>query len=121
MSVIGPGRGFSIEDFLVKLGPSRRDLFELIRGNVLGLGSDVVEDVRMHRVVYGRGAWLRSFAELRPTSLCLEVCYRVRRDSSNVDSATPGSLSVSWRTVSVSSVAEASAVLSLIREAYLSV
>lgn len=42
------------------------ELLKLIRSEVLNLGDDVVEDVRMHRIVYGRKTVLRTFLDIHP-------------------------------------------------------
>ena len=41
-------------------------LFDSLREYCLSLGENVVEDVRMHRVVYGKSMTFRWFADVEP-------------------------------------------------------
>ena len=42
------------------------ELLKRIRKEVLALGNDIVEDVRMHRIVYGKKTVLRTFLDIHP-------------------------------------------------------
>ena len=41
-------------------------IFDLIRNICLALGKNVVEDVRMHRIVFGKSLTFRWFADVEP-------------------------------------------------------
>lgn len=51
-------------DFTERLNEQERTLFDALRSKLKVLGSDVVEQVRMHRVVYSRGFSFRDFCEV---------------------------------------------------------
>lgn len=53
-----------------------RPLLEDLRRKVLALGDDIVEDVRMHRIVYGRKTIMRNFLDVRPSSDGLRITIR---------------------------------------------
>ena len=66
------------EDFEKQVNPSIKPLFEFIRNYCLSLGQNVVEDVRMHRIVFGKSITFRSFADVEP--LENSILVKVRRD-----------------------------------------
>ena len=68
----------SYEDFEKQIDRSIKPLFELIRSYCLSLGQNVVEDVRMHRIVFGKSITFRSFADVEP--LENSILVKVRRD-----------------------------------------
>ena len=72
------GNKKSYEDFEKQVNPSIKLLFEFIRNYCLSLGQNVVEDVRMHRIVFGKSITFRSFADLEP--LENSILVKVRRD-----------------------------------------
>ena len=55
------------------------ELLKSIRNDVLKLGNDVVEDVRMHRIVYGRKAVLRTFLDIHPANNGIMMTVRKGR------------------------------------------
>lgn len=52
--------------FVRRAPPEARPLLDQIRGHCLGMGDSVVEDVRAHRVVYGKSMIYRWFADVEP-------------------------------------------------------
>ena len=72
------GNKRSYEDFEKQVSPSIRPLFESIRSYCLSLGQNVVEDVRMHRIVFGKSFTFRSFADVEP--LEDSILVKIRRD-----------------------------------------
>ena len=66
------------EDFEKQVNPSIKLLFEFIRNYCLSLGQNVVEDVRMHRIVFGKSITFRSFADVEP--LEDSILVKIRRD-----------------------------------------
>ncbi len=56
-----------------------RPLLENLRRKVFTLGDDIVEDVRMHRIVYGRKTIMRNFLDVRPSSSGLRITIRKGR------------------------------------------
>lgn len=58
-----------------------RDMLDRIREFCLGLGDTVVEDVRAHRMVYGKSMIYRWFADIEPQESHLVVkTQRSRRE-----------------------------------------
>lgn len=63
---ISPKRNF--EEFKRQIPSSVMSQFEEIRNFCLALGSNVVEDIRMHRVVFSKSFSFRWFADLEPNN-----------------------------------------------------
>lgn len=72
------GNKRSYEDFEKQVSPSIKPLFESIRSYCLSLGQNVVEDVRMHRIVFGKSITFRSFADVEP--LEDSILVKIRKD-----------------------------------------
>lgn len=53
-------------DFESQIPQSVKPTFEKIRNFCLSLGNNVVEDVRMHRIVYGKSMSFRWFTDIEP-------------------------------------------------------
>ena len=53
-------------DFEKQIPDSAKSLFDEIRKFCLSLSSKVVEDVRMHRIVFGKSMTFRWFADVEP-------------------------------------------------------
>ena len=53
-------------DFKKQIPSSVLPLFDSIRKFCLSLGENVVEDIRMHRVVFGKSMTFRWFADVEP-------------------------------------------------------
>ena len=56
------------QDFKKQISNDVLPLFETIRTQCLSLGENVVEDVRMHRIVFGKSMTFRWFADVKPDS-----------------------------------------------------
>ena len=61
---LGPKRTY--EEFKRQLGSQILDTFDELRRFCLSLGDNVVEDVRAHRVVFGKSISFRWFADMEP-------------------------------------------------------
>jgi len=61
---LGPKRTY--EDFKKQISPDGLSIFDSLRQFCLSLGSNVVEDVRAHRIVFGKSLSFRWFADLEP-------------------------------------------------------
>ena len=65
--IISSGNNRSYDDFKKKQIPdSVQPLFDSIREFCFSLGENVVEDIRMHRVVFCKSMTFRWFADLEP-------------------------------------------------------
>ena len=53
-------------DFKKQIPISIQPLFDSIRDLCLSLGENVVEDIRMHRVVFGKSMTFRWFVDIEP-------------------------------------------------------
>ena len=60
------GNRRSYDDFKKQITPATQPLFDLVRKYCLSLGENVVEDVRMHRIVFGKSMTFRWFADVEP-------------------------------------------------------
>lgn len=54
------------DDFKRQIPPVAQPLFGLVRKYCLSLGENVVEDVKMHRIVFGKSMTFRWFADIKP-------------------------------------------------------
>jgi hypothetical protein len=61
---LGPKRSY--EDFKRQIPVSVIAVFDVLRQYCLSLGNNVVEDVRAHRIVFGKSLSFRWFADLEP-------------------------------------------------------
>jgi predicted transport protein len=60
------GNKRSYEDFKKQIPSVIQPLFDLIRTYCFSLGENVVEDIRMHRIVFGKSISFRWFADVAP-------------------------------------------------------
>lgn len=60
------GQKRTYEIFKTQIKPSILPVFDSLRQYCIALGSNVVEDVRAHRVVFGKSLSFRWFADLEP-------------------------------------------------------
>ncbi|NDF48182.1 MAG: hypothetical protein EB158_08450 [Nitrosopumilaceae archaeon] len=60
---LGPKRTY--EDFKKQIPVSVLPLFDSLRKHCLSLGANVVEDVRAHRIVFGKSLSFRWFADIK--------------------------------------------------------
>lgn len=66
MEMISFGNKRSYDDFKKQIPNIVQPLFDSVREFCLSLGENVVEDVRMHRVVFGKSMTFRWFADIEP-------------------------------------------------------
>ena len=64
--MISFGKKRDYNDFKKQILGSVQPLFDSIREFCLSLGENVVEDIRMHRVVFGKSMTFRWFADVEP-------------------------------------------------------
>jgi hypothetical protein len=64
--MISFGKKRDYNDFKKQIPNSVQPLFDSIREFCLSLGENVVEDIRMHRVVFGKSMTFRWFADIEP-------------------------------------------------------
>ncbi len=64
--LISFGNNRTYEDFKKQIPILAKPLFDSIREFCFSLGKNVVEDVRMHRIVFGKSMTLRWFADVEP-------------------------------------------------------
>ena len=66
--IISFGNKKNYDDFKKQIPNSVLPLFDSIREFCFSLGKNVVEDVRMHRVVFGKSMTFRWFVDVEPQS-----------------------------------------------------
>ena len=66
--IISFGNKKNYDDFKKQIPNSVLPLFNSIREFCFSLGKNVVEDVRMHRVVFGKSMTFRWFVDVEPQS-----------------------------------------------------
>lgn len=72
------GNKRTYEDFKKQIPLKIQPLFDSIREYCLSLGENIVEDVRMHRVVFGKSMSFRWFADVAPQEN--SVIIKIQRD-----------------------------------------
>ncbi len=60
------GNKRSYNNFKENISPQIQSLFDSLRDFCFSLGSNVIEDVRMHRVVFCKSITFRWFADMEP-------------------------------------------------------
>ena len=71
------GPKISIDEHMSKMDEHVRSIFQEIRGFVLSLGSNVVEEVRPHRIVYGKSLIFRTFLDIQPLNNALAISVKM--------------------------------------------
>ena len=66
MEMASFGNKRSYDDFKKQIPIAVQPLFDLIRTHCFSLGENVVEDIRMHRIVFGKSMSFRWFADVAP-------------------------------------------------------
>ena len=64
--LISSGSNRTYDDFKKQIPIQVQPLFDSLREFCLSLGDNVVEDVRMHRIVFGKSMSFRWFADIEP-------------------------------------------------------
>ncbi len=72
------GNTRTYDDFKKQLTSQIKPLFDELRNYCLSLGKNVVEDVRMHRIVFGKSMAFRFFADIEPQRD--SVLIKIRKD-----------------------------------------
>lgn len=72
----------TFEGFKNQIPMEIKPIFIQIRDYCLSLGENVVEDVRMHRIVFGKSLNFRWFVDLEPTSEGIIVKVQKNRKES---------------------------------------
>ncbi|HKU32987.1 MAG TPA: hypothetical protein VJR22_03995 [Candidatus Nitrosotalea sp.] len=72
------GHTRTYDDFKKQLSSQVKPLFEEIRNYCFSLGDNVIEDVRMHRIVFCKSMTFRHFADVEPQRE--SVIAKIRRD-----------------------------------------
>lgn len=70
--------GRTYDDFKKQISSSLVPLFGLLRDYCLSLGENVVEDIRMHRIVFCKSVIFRSFADMEPSQEM--VIIKIKKD-----------------------------------------
>ena len=78
MEPISAGHTRSYEDFKKQISSSVKPVFDTLREYCLSLGKNVIEDVRMHRVVFCKSMTFRFFADMEPQRD--SILIKIRRD-----------------------------------------
>jgi predicted transport protein len=72
------GKKRTYDEFKVNLSPKIISLFDELRNFCFSLGKNVVEDIRMHRIVFSKSMTFRNFADIEPQRDFIIV--KVKRD-----------------------------------------
>ena len=78
-NLIGIGNGRTYEDFQRHIPEVVKPLFDNLRTYCMSLDDKVVEDVRMHRVVFCKTMTFRWFADLEPTEKSIIIKIQKER------------------------------------------
>jgi hypothetical protein len=75
-----PGGGISFESHTEKLREPTRTIITDLRKFVISLGSNVIEDIRPHRIVYSKTLNFRVFLDIEPTATGDSLILSIRLD-----------------------------------------
>jgi len=78
-NLIGVGNGRTYEDFQRQIPEFVKPLFDKLRVYCKSLDEKVIEDVRMHRVVFCKTMTFRWFADLEPTEKSIIIKIQKER------------------------------------------
>jgi len=70
------GPKLSVEDHLSRLDEPAKSILQELRSFVLSLGSNVIEEVRPHRIVYAKSFNFRTFLDIEPAINVLAVSIK---------------------------------------------
>ena len=75
----------SYDDFMKEADPKVQPLMDSLRKFCFSLGSNVIEDVRMHRVVFCKSFALRWFADVEPqNNSVLLIIQKNRKETQTI-------------------------------------
>jgi predicted transport protein len=77
-NLVFSGHNRTYDDFKKQLVPEIKPLFDSLRDYCFSLGKDVIEDVRMHRIVFCKSMTFRFFADMEPQQD--SILIKIRRD-----------------------------------------
>ena len=77
--LIGTGTGRTYADFQRQIPESVKPLFDKLRTYCMSLDEKVIEDVRMHRVVFCKTMTFRWFADMEPTQSSIIIKIQKER------------------------------------------
>ena len=77
--LIGTGTGRTYEDFQKQIPEPVKPLFNKLRTYCMSLDDKVIEDVRMHRIVFCKTMTFRWFADLEPTQSSIIIKIQKER------------------------------------------
>ena len=85
MGLASFGNKRNYEDFKKQIPIKIQPLFDSIRDYCFSLGENVVEDIRMHRVVFGKSLTFRWFADVSPeeNSIIIKI-QKSRKEPHNI-------------------------------------
>jgi len=78
-NLIGVGNGRTYEDFQRQIPEPVKPLFDKLRVYCKSLDEKVIEDIRMHRVVFCKTMTFRWFADLEPTQSSIIIKIQKER------------------------------------------
>lgn len=76
--MISIGNNFTYDDFRKSIPNEVLPLFEKIRNFCLSLSDNVVEDIRMHRIVFCKSITFRWFADVKPQNN--QIIIKIQKD-----------------------------------------
>jgi len=77
--LIGTGTGRTYKDFQRQIPEPVKSLFDKLRTYCMSLDDKVIEDVRMHRIVFCKTMTFRWFADLEPTEKSIIIKIQKER------------------------------------------
>jgi hypothetical protein len=85
MELVSFGNKRNYEDFKKQIPIKVQPLFGSIRDYCFSLGGNVVEDIRMHRIVFGKSMTFRWFADISPeeNSIIIKI-QKSRKEHHNI-------------------------------------
>ena len=105
MKMASFGTGRTYDDFKKQIPAPVLPLYDALRDYCFSLGENVVEDIRMHRIVFGKSMTFRRFADVAPEKDTVVIkIQKDRKEPANI--------------ISVNSEQDLSSLKSLLKKAY---
>jgi predicted transport protein len=85
MKLASFGTGRTYDDFKKQIPITVLPLYDTIRDYCFSLGENIVEDIRMHRIVFGKTMTFRWFADVSPEKDTVVIkIQKDRKESANI-------------------------------------
>lgn len=120
LPAVRSGSRTKFDDFLAGVDNPAKPVLQNLRKRILDELADIVEDVRMHRIVYGKDDVMRSFLDIQVFGTMIKASIYTGKSFKDPDGLTDGQGNT-WRYVMISPDDDCEKIFKLISQAHHSV